>query len=123
MFDKKLVLSTLVQLINSCELITERFTGIENADDFLSSKWGMTILDSICMQLVALGQGIKNLDKNTDGKLLVKYDLIDWKGSMGMRDIISHHYFDVDYEVVYDVCKTKIVPLKETLQKILADIS
>ena len=25
-----------------------------------------------------------------------------------MRDIISHHYFDVDAEIIYEVCKNKI---------------
>lgn len=121
MFDKKIVLSTLTQLINSCNLITERFVGIETSDDFLNSKSGMLILDSICMQLVAIGQGIKNLDKNTDGKLLIKHNQVDWKGAMGMRDIMSHNYFDVDSEIVFDVCKTKIIPLKQTLEKILSE--
>ena len=120
MFDKKIVLSTLTQLINSCNLIFERFVGIESSDDFLNSKSGLLVLDSICMQLVAIGQGIKNLDKNTEGKLLIKYPDVDWKGAMGMRDIMSHNYFDVDSEIVFDVCNTKIIPLKNTLESILS---
>lgn len=120
MFDKKIVLSTLTQLINSCNLISERFVGIESSDDFLNSRSGLIVLDSICMQLVAIGQGIKNLDKNTEGKLLIKYPDVDWKGAMGMRDIMSHNYFDVDSEIVFDVCKTKIIPLKNTLESILS---
>jgi len=122
LFDKKIVLSTLTQLINSCNLISERFVGIDSSDDFLTSKSGLIVLDSICMQLVAIGQGIKNLDKNTEGKLLIKYQDVDWKGAMGMRDIMSHNYFDVDSEIVFDVCKTKIIPLKNTLEKILSDL-
>jgi len=122
LFERKIVLSTLSQLVNSCNLISERFEGIESPDDFTSSKSGMIILDSICMQLVAIGQGIKNLDKNTEGKLLIKYSDIDWKGAMGMRDIMSHNYFDVDTEIVFDVCKTKIIPLRNTLEKILSDL-
>jgi len=122
LFDKKIVLSTLTQLINSCNLISERFEGIESSEDFLTSKSGLVVLDSICMQLVAIGQGIKNLDKNTEGKLLIKYKDVDWKGAMGMRDIMSHNYFDVDSEIVFDVCKTKIIPLKNTLEKILSDL-
>jgi len=120
LFDKKIVLSTLTQLINSCNLISERFVGIDSSDDFLTSKSGLIVLDSICMQLVAIGQGIKNLDKNTEGKLLIKYQDVDWKGAMGMRDIMSHNYFDVDSEIVFDVCKTKIIPLRNTLEKILS---
>jgi len=39
-----------------------------------------------------------------------------------MRDIISHHYFDVDAEIIYEVCKNKIPELKETIDQILTDI-
>ncbi len=39
-----------------------------------------------------------------------------------MRDIISHHYFDVDAEIIYEVCKNKIPKLKETIDQIIIDI-
>ena len=32
----------------------------------------------------------------------------DWKGAMGIRDIIAHHYFDLDAEIVYDVVKNNL---------------
>ena len=41
---------------------------------------------------------------------------------MGMRDIISHHYFDLDAEVVYAVCDVHIDELIQTVQRILADL-
>ncbi|MCU0285052.1 MAG: DUF86 domain-containing protein [Acidobacteria bacterium] len=40
--------------------------------------------------------------------LLNKYPEIDWKKVMGMRDMITHHYFDLDAEVVFDVCESHI---------------
>ncbi|GAB6888522.1 hypothetical protein JCM13304A_20210 [Desulfothermus okinawensis JCM 13304] len=62
------------------------------------------------------------IDKITKGNLLMKYPNIDWKGVKGMRDIISHHYFDVDAEIIYEVCKNKIPELKKTIDQILMDI-
>jgi len=41
----------------------------------------------------------------------------DWKKAIGMKDIISHHYFDVDAEVIFDVCKTKINKFSEIIKK------
>ena len=41
----------------------------------------------------------------------------------GMRDIISHHYFDVDAEVDFDVCKNHIDELAKTINQIIKDIS
>lgn len=37
----------------------------------------------------------------TNKQLLVQYNQIKWKQAMGMRDIIVHHYFDVDAEQIY----------------------
>lgn len=47
---------------------------------------------------------------------------MDWKGVMGMRDIIAHHYFDLDAEIVYDVIKHDLPKLKDVLQQIVDDL-
>lgn len=42
---------------------------------------------------------------------------------MGMRDIITHHYFDIDAETVFTVCDEHIPKLEKVIKKILSDIS
>ena len=39
-----------------------------------------------------------------------------------MRDIISHHYFDLNPEIVFDVCKNEIPRLCTLLDLIISDI-
>ena len=75
------------------------------------------------MQLIAIGESLKRLDKLTKGELLGEYPEIDWKGAKGMRDVISHHYFDVDAEIIYSVCLKKIRPLSQTINKILSEVA
>jgi uncharacterized protein with HEPN domain len=48
------------------------------------------------MVIIALGEAVKTLDKLSDKKLLPTYPSIEWKKVMGARDIIAHHYFEVD---------------------------
>jgi len=36
-----------------------------------------------------------------------------------MRDIISHHYFEVDAEVIFDVCKNKMDTLHNAVRKMV----
>jgi uncharacterized protein with HEPN domain len=55
-------------------------------------------------------------------KLLSRYPQIEWKRVMGMRDVISHHYFDLDAEVVYAVCDMHIDELSRTVERMLADL-
>lgn len=80
------------------------------------------ILDSVCMKLTALGESVKNLDRITEGKLLSQYPEIPWKGVMGTRDIIAHHYFDVDAFVIFSICKNDLTPLQMTLRKMIDDL-
>lgn len=49
----------------------------------------MERLESTCMLLIAIGEGLKGIDKITDKQLLVQYPEIDWKGAMGIRDYCS----------------------------------
>lgn len=74
------------------------------------------------MQLTAIGESLKNLDKVTDNSLLPQYPQVDWKRAKGLRDIISHHYFDLNEEAIYNVCKDNIPELAKTIKKIIEEI-
>jgi len=74
------------------------------------------------MQLIVIGESLKNFDKVTSKEVLAKYPEINWKRVMGMRDIITHHYFDVDAEAIFDVCKNHISKLKKTILNISKEI-
>lgn len=41
---------------------------------------------------------------------------------MGMRDIIVHHYFDVDAEQIFNTLKEDIPGLKNVLEKMKNDL-
>lgn len=51
-----------------------------------------------------------------DGQLLPTYPSIPWKQVKGMRDIISHHYFDVDPAQVLWIVTNEINPLKADIK-------
>lgn len=81
-----------------------------------SEAKGMVLLDATCMLLIAIGESLKNLDKTTKGLLLPTYPSIPWKNVKGLRDIIAHHYFDVDASQILWIIKNEIAPLKEAIQ-------
>jgi uncharacterized protein with HEPN domain len=117
MFDRDLANEILSQISTAANRIERRCEGIGKPDDFLISEEGLDRLDGICMMLIAIGENLKNLDKVTGGKLLVGYPEVDWKGAKGMRDIISHHYFDLNAEIVFSICKDRIPGLIKTVTK------
>ncbi len=122
-YDKDLIRDILNQVSHALETIRNRFKIIKTPEDFFNSETGREKLDSICMQLIAIGESIKNVDKITHQSLLKKYPEIDWKKVKGIRDILSHHYFDLDAEVVFDVCKNHLNLLLKTINEIINNLS
>ena len=123
MYDKALVLEILRQIYQATQTILQRFEPVKKASDFTDSPAGMEKLDSICMLLIAIGEALKNLDKVTNGFLLPSYPQVDWKKAKGMRDIISHHYFEVDADVIYHVCKHYLDDMARTINHIIEELS
>lgn len=103
--------------------ILHNFQVVDSYHYYLLTPEGMERLESTCMLLMAIGEGLKGIDKITDEKLFVKYPEIDWRGAMGMRDIIAHHYFDLDAALVYDVVKNNLPPMLETVRKIRKELA
>ena len=122
MHDISLVKEILNQIELSLLKILTRFESIKAPNDFLVSPLGNEKLDSICMQLIVIGESLKNVDKITNFELLKKYPQIEWSKVKGLRDIISHHYFDINHEAIFDICDDKIHPLLDAIQKILAEL-
>ena len=123
MFDKELASEILRQVISSTNTVLTRFAPIKSVADFTDTLSGVEKLDSICMQLIVIGEGLKNFDKVTDHAILANYPEIEWKKAMGLRDIITHHYADVNAEAIFDTCKNKIPALKKALEKVQNDPS
>ncbi|VGO11641.1 hypothetical protein PDESU_00186 [Pontiella desulfatans] len=122
MSDPKLVLEILAQIEGAALRVERRFSKVDSADVFLDSEEGLERLDAICMQLIAIGESLKNLDKVTGRELLPMYPEVEWKGAMGIRDIITHHYFDLDAEAVFDACESDIPVLVKTIQRMRKDL-
>ncbi len=123
MYDKELALEILSQIYQASQTILERFKPVKSINDFTDSPAGMEKFDSICMLLSAIGEALKNLDKTTSKTLLPWYPQVDWKKAKGLRDIISHQYFDINVEAIYNVCKNNIPELAQTINKMIRELS
>jgi len=43
-----------------------------------------------------------------------------WSMAVGMRNILVHHYFDIDHTLVWKVVERDLPSLRETVERILA---
>ena len=111
----ELIKTSLLEVKKRSEKITE-------PNDFLISETGVILMDSICMKLSAVGESIKNLDKITNRELLPRYSEIPWKNVMGVRDFIVHHYFEVDADVIFEICKNDVPVLISVINRMIEDL-
>ncbi len=123
MYDKELAIEILNQILRASLTVISRFDPISDVSDFTDTPSGVEKMDSVCMQLIVIGEAIKKLDKITDGSLLSTYREVDWRKAAGMRDILTHHYADIDPNAVFYTCRDKIPVLNKTIRRIIADIS
>ena len=122
MHKREMVEAMLGKIEQAIERILDNSRPIDSYHYYLVSPGGMERLESTCMLLMAIGEGLKGIDKLTEKLLFAKYPEVDWKVAMGMRDIIAHHYFDLDAAVVYDVEKNYLPFMLATIKKIRKEL-
>ena len=122
MYDRDLVIEELQKIEETLLHILDRTQEITSVNDFMLSPWGVDMLDVACVRLEAIGETVKKIDKYSNGQILSKYPAIPWKKIMGMRDIIAHHYFEIDVETVFNIVKNDIHPLLNVIQQMKDEI-
>jgi uncharacterized protein with HEPN domain len=72
------------------------------------------VLKRACTRsLEVIGEAVKNLS----GDFKKKHPEIEWKKVAGLRDKLIHHYFGVNWDVVWDVITNKLPALKDDISK------
>jgi len=122
MSDMNLIREKLEQVQEALLRIEKRSSNIQSPGDFLDSDDNMEKLDAIAMMLIAVGESFKKIDRETDGKLLAKYPDIDWRGVIGLRNVLAHDYFDIDAEEIFKICKYDAPQLLNTVKQMLERI-
>ena len=120
---KEEIIDKLNQIVESIEVIQQRSRGFQTVDDCLMSMFGMTVLDACIMRIQVVGEIIKSIDDKTKGELLGHYPEIPWKKIVGLRNIISHEYANIDYDVIWIVITKHLPTLLEVINRMKKDLS
>lgn len=70
--------------------------------------------DAVMMNFIVLGENVNKLsDAFKD-----KQKQIDWNKVYGLRNIIAHHYFGINADIVWQIIQTDLVKLHQQLKKL-----
>lgn len=116
--DKATTTELLDFILESLRLIKRRFNGVASSDDFLDNDEGLDKLDAISMRLQSIGEALKNLSKRQKDLLLQAADKEYWSKIIRTREILTHHYIDIDAETIYMICDEKLDELEQKILKL-----
>lgn len=117
-----IVIDKFEQIRESISLINEWCGQYHSEDDFLCSPTGMAMLDASILRLQIIGESIRAIEDMTQGELLVQYPSIPWRNIIGLRNIISHDYANVNYAMIVKIIKNNLNDLNETVEQIIKEL-
>jgi uncharacterized protein with HEPN domain len=83
--------------------------------DYKSFKMNYLVVDAIIRNLEIIGEASKNVPKN----IKEKYPQIPLRKMYGLRNLIAHKYFGIDYEMIWEITKNNLPQNKTDLAIIL----
>ena len=117
MFNSK---EKLEFILESIIIIEERMQLIKSDGDFVESKNGLLILDSVTMRLQAIGDAFSQINKQEE--FIIEKLEIDVSPIIGFRNFMSHHYELLDYQIIYKICTKDLIPLKIAVENYLNNL-
>jgi len=107
-----LYLKDILDAIRKIENYTENLTYEEFLKDELRQ-------DGVVKNLEVIGEAVKNIPDDLRGKK----PHVEWKKIAGLRDILTHEYFGINLEIVWDVIWNKIPGLKTNVIDLLSGMN
>lgn len=117
------IAGTLLQIKKTIEQLQDWNKDIQNVDDYYSTPEGMKNLAASCMLIEAIGEGVKQIDKLPQSRLLDERPEIPWQDVIGIRNHIAHGYFDIDGDIVLDVIKNNLDELLTAINYFITKFS
>jgi uncharacterized protein with HEPN domain len=101
----------LNDILNSIRKI-KQYTSQKTQSEFLEDE---QVFDAVVYNLQIIGEATRKIPE----EIRSRQPQMEWKNIIGIRNIITHAYFAIDDEVVWDIIQTKLDPLQSCIQQIL----
>lgn len=109
--DLGLLIEDILKRINLIE------DSIKKLSKDLFESDGM-LVDATVRRLEIIGEAVKSIPDD----FRKKYSEVPWKNIAGFRDIVTHAYFEVDFDTVWNIIKKDLPDLKIKILKIKEEL-
>ncbi|MBS3170021.1 DUF86 domain-containing protein [Candidatus Woesearchaeota archaeon] len=73
------------------------------------------VRDANVRRIEIIGEAVKNIS----AEIKKKYPRVEWKKIAGARDIMIHHYFGIDLNVVWEILTSDVPKMEREIKDIL----
>lgn len=101
----------LLHIIGAIDQIGQHIAGLTKKQFVKDVK----TQDAVVRQLEIIGEASRRLELN----FKKTHPEIPWKRIIGMRNKISHEYWDIDLDIVWHVSTKQLKPLKKLLEPVV----
>ena len=101
----------LEDILTAINRISEYIEGYS----FIDFKRDYKTVDAVIRNFEVIGEASKNLPK----RIKEKYSDIPWAEMYLLRNKVSHEYFGVDYEIIWDIATNYLPNNKSQIENIL----
>ena len=100
------------------QLAMNRISEYIEGYDFNSFRQDYKTVDAVIRNFEVIGEAAKNLP----GEVKEKHPEIPWQEMYYLRNKVSHEYFGIDYEIIWDVATNYLPDNKKQIDRIIDTI-
>lgn len=104
--------------LEDIKLSIERILDYTNSLDFNQFKCNQLIIDAVIRNFEIIGEASKNVDE----KIKNKYEKVPWKEMYFLRNLLSHEYFGVDLEIIWEIITNNLPNDLESILELISEI-
>jgi uncharacterized protein with HEPN domain len=90
----------LEDMVLSMQRIEEYLSGL----DFTKFKVSYMVVDAVVRNFEIIGEASQKIPT----EIQQKYPEVPWKKMYGLRNLIAHEYFGLDYEMIWEIAKNNL---------------
>ena len=106
---------TYLLYLEDIQIAMERIAEYIDGFNFIKFKQDYKTVDAVIRNFEIIGEASKNLPI----EIKEKYDEIPWGEMYLLRNKVSHEYFGIDYEIIWDVAFNYLPENKSQIDQII----
>ncbi|MFZ2071036.1 MAG: DUF86 domain-containing protein [Halobacteriota archaeon] len=101
----------LQHILDETQFILKNCEGLD-----LQDLMNDDLLQRACLRsLEIIGEAVKNVSED----LKTRYPDLEWKKIAGLRDKLIHHYFGIDWDIVWNVITNRLPLPEDKIKKVI----